>query len=44
MRSYSKKTRPGREVILLTPIYYVFSLRGETGDSETRHCRWAYLK
>jgi hypothetical protein len=36
MRSYSKKMRPGREVILLTLIY-VFSLRGETGDSETRH-------
>jgi hypothetical protein len=29
--------RPGREVILLTPRYYVFSLRGETLDSETRH-------
>jgi hypothetical protein len=36
MRSYSKKMRPGREVIILTPRYYVFSLRGETGDSETR--------
>jgi hypothetical protein len=35
MRSYSKKMRPGGEVILLTPRYYVFSLRGETGDSET---------
>jgi hypothetical protein len=35
MRSYSKKMRPGR--------YYVFSLRGETGDSETRHKRWVYL-
>jgi hypothetical protein len=34
MRSYSKKMRPGREVNLLTPRY-VFSLRGETGDSET---------
>jgi hypothetical protein len=34
MRSYSKKMRPGREVNLLTPRYYVFSLRGETGDSE----------
>jgi hypothetical protein len=43
MRSYSKNMRPGREVIL-TPIYYVFSLRGETGDSETRHYRWVYLK
>jgi hypothetical protein len=40
MRSYSKKMRPGRE----TPRYYVFSLRGETGDSETRHYRWVYLK
>jgi hypothetical protein len=30
MRSYSKKMRPGREVILLTPIYYVFALRRET--------------
>jgi hypothetical protein len=30
MRSYSKKMRPGREVMLLTPRYYVFSLRGET--------------
>jgi hypothetical protein len=37
--------RPGKEVILLTPIYYVSSLRGETGDSETRHYRWVnYLK
>jgi hypothetical protein len=36
MRSYSKKMRPGREVILLIPIYYVFSLRGEIGDPETR--------
>jgi hypothetical protein len=36
--------RPGREVNLLTPRYYVFSLRGETGDSETRHYRWAYLQ
>jgi hypothetical protein len=37
--------RPGREVNLLTPTrYYVFSLRGETGDSETRHYRWVYLK
>jgi hypothetical protein len=26
--------RPGREVNLLTPRYYVFSLRGETGNSE----------
>jgi hypothetical protein len=43
MRSYSKMW-PGREVILLTPRYYVFSLRGETGDSETRHYRWVYLK
>jgi hypothetical protein len=42
MRSYSKKMRPGREV--LTPRYYVFSLRGETGDSQTRHYRWVYLK
>jgi hypothetical protein len=24
-----KEMRPGREVILLTPRYYVFSLRGE---------------
>jgi hypothetical protein len=40
MRSYSKKMRPGREVNLLTkPPDYVFSLRGETGDSETRHYR-----
>jgi hypothetical protein len=37
MRSYSKKMRPGREVNLLTPRYYVFYLKGETGDSETRH-------
>jgi hypothetical protein len=39
MRSYSKKMRPGtgREVILLNTRCYVFSLRGETGDSETRH-------
>jgi hypothetical protein len=44
MRSYSKKMRSGREVILLTPIYYVFSLRGETGDSETRYYRWVHLK
>jgi hypothetical protein len=29
--------RPEREVNLLTPRYYVFSLRGETRDSETRH-------
>jgi hypothetical protein len=36
--------RPGREVNLLTPRYSVFSLRGETGDSETRHYRWVYLK
>jgi hypothetical protein len=42
-QSYSKKMRPGREIILLTPRYYVFSLRGETGDSETRHYRWVYL-
>jgi hypothetical protein len=42
--SYSKKMRPGREVILLTLRYYVFSLRGETGDSETRHYRLVYLK
>jgi hypothetical protein len=39
MRSYSKKMRPGREVILLTPRYYVFSLRGEIGDYKIRHCR-----
>jgi hypothetical protein len=39
MRSYSNKMRHGREVILLTPRYYVFSLRGETGYSETRHYR-----
>jgi hypothetical protein len=44
MRSYSKKMRPGREVNILTPRYNVFSLRGETGDSETRHYRWVYLK
>jgi hypothetical protein len=44
MRSYSKKMMPGREVNLLTPRYYVFSLRRETGDSETRHYRWVYLK
>jgi hypothetical protein len=44
MRSYSKKMRPGREVVLLTPVYYVFSLRGETGDSERRHYRWVYLR
>jgi hypothetical protein len=46
MRSYSKKMRLGREDNLLIPRYYVFSLRGETGDSETRHytCRWVYLK
>jgi hypothetical protein len=44
MRSYSKMMMPGREVNLLTPRYYVFSLRGETGDSETRHYRWVYLK
>jgi hypothetical protein len=44
MRSYSKTMRPGREVILLTPRYYAFSLRGEAGDCETRHCRWVYLK
>jgi hypothetical protein len=44
MRSYSKKMRPGREVNLLIPRYYVFSLRGVTGDSETRHYRWVYLK
>jgi hypothetical protein len=31
MRSYSKKMRPGTEINLLTPRYYVFSLRGETG-------------
>jgi hypothetical protein len=31
------------KVNLLTPRYYVFSLRGETGDSETRHHRWVYL-
>jgi hypothetical protein len=42
MRSYSKM-RPGK-VNLLTPRYYVFSLREETGDSETRHYRWVYLK
>jgi hypothetical protein len=23
---------------------HVFSLRGETGNSETRHYRWVYLK
>jgi hypothetical protein len=47
MRSYSKKMNPGREVNLLTLRYYVFSLRGETGDSEspeTRHYRWVYQK
>jgi hypothetical protein len=44
MRSYLKKMRPGREVNLLTPRYYVSSLREETGDSETRHYRWVYLK
>jgi hypothetical protein len=44
MRSYSKKMRPGREVILLTPRYYVFSLRGETGDSETRHYMWGHQR
>jgi hypothetical protein len=44
MRSYSKKMRPGREVNLLTPRYYVFSLREETGDSEPRHYKWVYLK
>jgi hypothetical protein len=44
MRSYSKKMMSGREVILLTPRYYVFALRGETGDSETRHYRLVYLK
>jgi hypothetical protein len=37
MRSYSKKMRPGREDILLAPRYYVFSLKGKTGDSEKRH-------
>jgi hypothetical protein len=26
---FKEDMRPGREVILLTPIYYVFSLRGE---------------
>jgi hypothetical protein len=39
-----KEDEAWREVILLTPIYYVFSLRGEIGDSETRHYRWVYLK
>jgi hypothetical protein len=36
--------RPGREVNILTPKYYVFSLRGKRGDSETSHYRWVYLK
>jgi hypothetical protein len=44
MRSYSKNMRPEKEDIILTPRYYVFSLRGETGDSETRHYKWVYLK
>jgi hypothetical protein len=33
-----------RKVNILTPRHYVFSLRGEIGDSETRHYRWVYLK
>jgi hypothetical protein len=44
MWSYSRKMWPGKEVNILTPRYYVFSLRGETVDSETiRHYRWVYL-
>jgi hypothetical protein len=36
--------RPGRKIIYFTHIYYVFSLRGETGDSKTRHFGWVYIK